>query len=104
MVGRGLNILLVLFNITFAVMGLYFIFKGGVVTPQSTALEYKDRGFGLGDDEGVSNGTFPPPIQLGPRAVGWLEHEIDEWIASRPRARLVPVVTPGPKGNFDGAH
>lgn len=49
----------------------------------------------------MSNGTFPPPIQLGPRAVGWLEHEIDEWIASRPRARLVPVVTPGPKGNFD---
>ena len=49
MVGRGLNILLVLFNITFAVMALYFIFKGGVVTPQSTALEYKDRGFALGD-------------------------------------------------------
>ena len=29
---------------------------------------------------------FPAPILLGPRAVGWLSHEIDEWITSRVRA------------------
>lgn len=29
---------------------------------------------------------FPKRIQLGANRVGWYEHEIDEWIASRPRA------------------
>jgi prophage regulatory protein len=32
---------------------------------------------------GVKQGTFPSQISLGPRAVGWLESSIDEWIASR---------------------
>lgn len=32
---------------------------------------------------GVKQGTFPSKISLGPRAVGWLESSIDEWIASR---------------------
>jgi len=32
---------------------------------------------------GVKQGTFPAQISLGPRAVGWLESSIDEWIASR---------------------
>ena len=27
--------------------------------------------------------TFPRPIRLGARAVGWLEHEIDGWLKSR---------------------
>ncbi|MEW8349342.1 MAG: AlpA family transcriptional regulator [Candidatus Thiodiazotropha taylori] len=31
----------------------------------------------------ISTGTFPPPIHLGARAVGWLESDIDEWIDSR---------------------
>lgn len=31
----------------------------------------------------ISNGEFPRPISLGPRAVGWLESSIDEWIQSR---------------------
>ena len=26
---------------------------------------------------------FPKPVKLGPRAVGWLAHEVDEWIAAR---------------------
>ncbi len=29
---------------------------------------------------------FPKPIRLGGRAVGWIEEEVDEWIASRSRA------------------
>ena len=31
----------------------------------------------------VSQGTFPKPIPLGPRAVGWAEVEVDQWIADR---------------------
>lgn len=31
----------------------------------------------------VSEGTFPKPVNLGARAVGWLEAEIDGWLASR---------------------
>jgi len=33
-----------------------------------------------------SEGKFPQRIQLGAgHSVGWLEHEIDEWLTSRPR-------------------
>ena len=28
-------------------------------------------------------GNFPKSIQLGPRAIGFLESEIDKWIAER---------------------
>ena len=28
----------------------------------------------------VSEKSFPKPILLGSRAVGWLEHEVEEWI------------------------
>ena len=28
-------------------------------------------------------GTFPKSVPIGPRTVGWLEHEIHEWIAAR---------------------
>jgi prophage regulatory protein len=28
-------------------------------------------------------GTFPRPIKIGPRAVGWLESEVNEWLAER---------------------
>lgn len=29
----------------------------------------------------VAKGKFPAPISLGARAVGWLETEVDGWIA-----------------------
>jgi prophage regulatory protein len=29
---------------------------------------------------------FPRPRKLGPRRVGWLEREIETWIAERPAA------------------
>ena len=35
----------------------------------------------------VKAGTFPPPIRLGPRALGWRVEEIEKWLASRPQAR-----------------
>ena len=31
------------------------------------------------------NGTFPCPIKLGARAIGFIEEEIEEWINNRPR-------------------
>lgn len=33
--------------------------------------------------EKIAAGRFPKPISLGARAVGWLESDIDAWIASR---------------------
>lgn len=34
----------------------------------------------------ISAGTFPAPIGLGEKSVGWLEHEISAWILSRVEA------------------
>jgi prophage regulatory protein len=31
----------------------------------------------------VAEGTFPRPVNLGARAVAWVEDEIQEWIDSR---------------------
>ena len=31
----------------------------------------------------MADGEFPKSISLGPRAVGWLESSIDDWIQSR---------------------
>ena len=31
----------------------------------------------------ISQGTFPLPVSLGMRSVGWVESEIEEWIAGR---------------------
>ena len=30
----------------------------------------------------IARGTFPRMIELGPRAVGWRESDVDEWIAA----------------------
>ena len=34
----------------------------------------------------VALDQFPRPISLGTRAVGWLEHEIDQWVEDRTKA------------------
>ena len=31
-------------------------------------------------------GQFPEPIKIGRRAVRWSEREVEDWMASRPRA------------------
>lgn len=31
----------------------------------------------------ISEGQFPAPINLGGRAVGWVESEVEDWLASR---------------------
>lgn len=28
----------------------------------------------------ISDGTFPKPVSIGPRAVGWVSSEVDDWI------------------------
>ncbi len=30
----------------------------------------------------IQEGTFPRPVNLGARAVGWLENEIEAWLAA----------------------
>ena len=34
----------------------------------------------------VKEGSFPPPVRVGKRAVRWKEWEVREWIRSRPPA------------------
>jgi prophage regulatory protein len=34
----------------------------------------------------IAEGQFPAPIRLSTNTVGWLEHEIDAWIAERTKA------------------
>jgi len=34
----------------------------------------------------IKDGVFPKPVQLGPRAVGWIESEVSAWISARTRA------------------
>jgi len=31
----------------------------------------------------IASGKFPKPIPLGPRAVGWNEAEVDEWLIQK---------------------
>ena len=34
----------------------------------------------------VSQGDFPRPVQLGPRAVGWVESEVEAWLTRQVEA------------------
>lgn len=34
----------------------------------------------------IADGTFPNSVNLGGRAVGWLESEIENWLAQRVEA------------------
>lgn len=40
----------------------------------------------------MSEGQFPKPISIGLRAVGWLESEIEEWVARRIETRRQPAI------------
>ena len=40
----------------------------------------------------VSEGTFPRPVSLGSRAVGWVESEIQDWLSHQiERSRRAPA-------------
>lgn len=34
----------------------------------------------------MGKGQFPSPVRLSAQSVGWLEHEINNWIVNRARA------------------
>ena len=36
----------------------------------------------------ISEGAFPPPINLGSNSVAWHRQEIEDWLQSRPRAKV----------------
>jgi prophage regulatory protein len=38
--------------------------------------------------EYVAQGRFPSPVRIGPRAVAWVEEEIDAWIDARIAERV----------------
>ena len=42
----------------------------------------------------VAEGTFPRPVHLGPRAVGWVESEIEDWLTARIDLRDVGTARP----------
>ena len=31
----------------------------------------------------ISEGTFPTPVSLGGRAVGWIESEVNDWLTQQ---------------------
>ena len=37
--------------------------------------------------ERIQQGDFPQPVKLGPRAIGWLDTEVEEWMRVRLRIR-----------------
>ena len=39
----------------------------------------------------IAQGTFPKPVSLGARAVGWLEAEIQQWLQRRIEASRKPA-------------
>lgn len=41
--------------------------------------------------------SFPHQLQLGPRTVGWLEHEVDEWLLNRQRTSSVAATDKRPQ-------
>lgn len=44
--------------------------------------------------------TFPIPVRIGPRSVGWIESEIDDWIE---RQAQIARVKPGAKHSLASA-
>lgn len=42
----------------------------------------------------IAKGAFPRQISLGARSVGWIESEIDTWIAERIQASRGPARSP----------
>ena len=36
--------------------------------------------------QAITDGRFPKPLRTGARGVAWVEQEVLDWIATRPRA------------------
>ena len=41
----------------------------------------------------IADGTFPKPVSLGGRAVGWIEAEVEAWLAEQIERSRQPKVT-----------
>ncbi len=39
----------------------------------------------------IKQGSFPNPVSLGDRAVGWLEHEVQAWVRGCVAASRAPA-------------
>ena len=50
----------------------------------------------------IERGMFPRPINLGPRTVGWLDRDIEAWIAER--AQISLHAPEGAKQRDEGHH
>ena len=46
----------------------------------------------------ISRGTFPAPVSLGGRAVGWIEAEVNAWLTARIAQRRL-IAAPGSGGS-----
>jgi len=56
--------------------------KVNIMLPQILRRRDIEKQFGLSRStiyEMMSNGTFPKPAKLGPRAVGWREEDLQNW-------------------------
>ena len=40
----------------------------------------------------IAAGAFPRQVRLGSRSVGWLEHEVSDWLAQRALAREAEAI------------
>lgn len=43
----------------------------------------------------IKAGTFPAPVSLGPRAVGWIESDVQLWVSNRIDAGWSGAATDG---------
>lgn len=46
----------------------------------------------LNSDHPQYDHTFPKPIKLSARAMGWLESELDQWVADKAAARVTDTI------------
>jgi len=91
---------------------MQFIFNGEVIN-MSNAIQYSilrrkqvQARTGLARStmyQQIQDGTFPRPIPLGPRAVGWLESDISDWIAERVRIARSDVESNADRGGHDAS-
>lgn len=53
---------------------------------QKTGLSRSSIYYKLSPTSKYYDESFPKPIRLGASSVGWLEADVDVWLASRPQA------------------
>jgi prophage regulatory protein len=49
----------------------------------------------------ISRGTFPPPVSLGARSVGWIDADVDEWIQQRINSARSGNPVPNPNATHE---